>query len=132
MNQSHVDTSRTVHRLIDIEQPFVDSRGKGGPSLIRRGIARMAIRLARALFRGTWVHRLRLANLIYGRIFRASHDLGDQELLFRGNHYLVPSFDVSMFPSLRTGDYESFELDVFEAVVRAGMTILDVGANIGV
>jgi FkbM family methyltransferase len=44
----------------------------------------------------------------------------------------VPTDDITMVPSLEAGDYERFELDVFETLIDAGSVVFDVGGNMGV
>jgi FkbM family methyltransferase len=45
---------------------------------------------------------------------------------------VVPTHDISMTPSIMNGDYEAVELDIFEKLVKPGMVVLDIGANLGI
>ncbi len=90
------------------------------------------IRVARKLFRNTWVHRLPLTTRLYRYLFYTVYRGVEKEVEFRGNRYIIPTTDITIAPSLLSGDYESFELDLFEQVLRPGMTVLDIGANIGI
>jgi FkbM family methyltransferase len=90
------------------------------------------IRVARKLLRNTWVHKLPLTERIYRQFFYHAYHGAEKEVEFRGNRYIIPTTDITIAPSLLSGEFESFEIDLFERVLRPGMTVLDIGANIGI
>lgn len=91
-----------------------------------------AIKLSRKYFRNTWVHRLPFTSWLYSKVFHAAYGLSDENIVFRGKQFLVSTKDTSMVPSIMNQDYESFELDLYSQLVKPNMTILDVGANLGI
>lgn len=53
-------------------------------------------------------------------------------ITFRGQKLLLPTKDTTIVPGLINGDYEDYELHVFEKLIESKMIVLDIGANIGV
>jgi FkbM family methyltransferase len=88
--------------------------------------------VARRAFRNTWVHRLAITNWAYRSLVKLLYGGAEKEVEFRGNRYLLSTRDVSIVPSLISQEYEAFELDVFEPLLRPGMRVMDIGANIGI
>ncbi|HEX2069460.1 MAG TPA: FkbM family methyltransferase [Actinomycetota bacterium] len=101
------------------------------PSRFER-LVRGLIRLARRLFRNTWLARLPITTYVYRRMFHSLYSDEDKEVRFRGHRLVVPMRDVTIAPSLIDGEYETFELDIFERIVQPGMVVFDVGANLGI
>lgn len=92
-------------------------------------LARRSIAVGRDLFRNTWVHRLPITGWLYERVF-AAVDRPDV-IDFRGVRVRIDPMDTTITPTLITGQYESTEFEILEALLRPGMTVLDVGANNG-
>lgn len=91
------------------------------------------IKLSRKYFRNTWVHRLPFTSWTYKKIFRTiNHGAPEKEVIFRGMKLLVYTKDTSLVPSIINQDYEFLELNIFEQLLKPGMTVLDIGANIGI
>lgn len=86
----------------------------------------------RKTFRNTWVHRLPITGLIYSKFFSLSFSGREEQITFRGINLVVPTNDITIVPSLISGEYEQSELDEFGKLLRPGMTVLDIGSNIGV
>lgn len=99
--------------------------------MLRRSILAL-IKLARRVFRNTWVHRLRITTFVYRRLFGLVNRGGMDEIGFRGLRLVLPADDISMTPTILSGEYEAFELDLFERLIKPGITMIDVGANIGI
>lgn len=91
-----------------------------------------AIKVARKTFRNTWVHRLPITSKLYSKVFGIVYGGIDKEITFRGKKLLVPTKDTSMVPSIMNQDYEELELSIFKQIVKPGMQILDIGANLGI
>jgi FkbM family methyltransferase len=89
------------------------------------------IKFARRYFRNTWIHKVPITSWVYRKLFTATFSEPEKEIIFRGNKYLVPTKDTSMVPSIINQDYEAFELDIFRSMLKPGMVVLDVGANLG-
>lgn len=99
--------------------------------LIRRLVLAL-IRMARRLFYNTPVHRLKAVNWLYERLFHAAFRRGDVlRVDFRGAGFFLPTDDITIMPTVLSGDYERLEFDLLRRLVRNGMTFADVGANIG-
>jgi FkbM family methyltransferase len=98
------------------------------------GIVIFAIRLLRRHFRYS---RL-IDSFLYERVFRFFLHLflpRRGEIVFRGRRLFINASDISLFPSLITGEFERKELDwlISRYSKRAGRCLLiDIGANIGV
>lgn len=103
---------------------------EGDNVTILQTVATRSVRLGRSQFRDTWVHRLPITGFIYDRVVGAM-DI-PEETSFRGVTIAIAQADRTITPTLLTGDYERTELDVFEALIEPGMTVIDVGANCGV
>lgn len=96
-------------------------------------LARGLIALGRRLFRNTPIQRFPIVTAIYRRLFAQTHGSSEQlELTYLGASLLVPAADVTVVPSLVAGDYERAEFTALGRLLRPGMTVVDVGANIGV
>jgi FkbM family methyltransferase len=90
------------------------------------------IRVSRRLFYNSRIHRSRIVNVIYSRLFHAAYPPGDiLDVECQGHVFGVPTHDISILPSLLNGDYENYEFEVMRSVARPGLVFADVGANIG-
>lgn len=90
------------------------------------------INFSRKHFRNTWVHKIPLTSRIYQKLFLTTFKGADRDIIFRGRPFSVPTSDTTIVPSMISGEYESFELDILKKLLNKGDTVLDVGANIGV
>jgi FkbM family methyltransferase len=91
------------------------------------------IRVGRAVFYNTPIHRLRVVNVLYERLFHLVIRRDDLiEVSCRGVTLLLPGRDVTILPSLMNNTYEVLELDLLESLLEPGMTFVDVGANVGI
>jgi FkbM family methyltransferase len=88
------------------------------------------ISIAQQRFRGTWLHRLPGITLVYRLVTRRIRHK-HESVLFRGLNITIPQEDVTVLPGLITGNYERFELDLFEIVCGQSQNVVDVGANVG-
>ncbi len=90
------------------------------------------IKISRHLFYNTPIHRNKYVNIIYRKLFRSAYTPG-QELLvdYENNQYYFPSDDITILPSLLNDNYEKTEIELFKKIIRPGMTVVDVGANVG-
>jgi FkbM family methyltransferase len=76
--------------------------------------------------------RLPLVRSLWDGLSRLLAPRGILEIEVRGHTMLVDSRDKGVARSLlRHGDYESYETDIFESLLRPGQTVVDAGANIG-
>lgn len=90
------------------------------------------IGVARRWFRNTPIQRLPFVTPIYRWLFAQTHSgAAELEVTYLGARLLVPAADITVVPSLMAGDYERAEFAALERVVRPGMTVVDIGANIG-
>lgn len=90
------------------------------------------INFARRRFRNTWVHRIPITSWLYRKVFTFTYRGIEKEITFRNAKYLVPTNDTAIVPSMISGEYEHYELDLFAGLLKPGNTVIDVGANIGV
>lgn len=103
------------------------------PTTWTRRLALGVIRAARWLLRGTFVQRLGITTWCYRRVARlAAGAQRNIPVTFRGLDLLAPAADITITPTLATGDYERTAIDAFIRLVPTGGTVVDVGANIGV
>jgi FkbM family methyltransferase len=90
------------------------------------------IRAGRRLLKNTRLERSRIVIRVYGAIFRLGFGRTDRaEIVYRGCRFVIPARDPTIVPGMLNGTYERHEIDFFETTLRAGMTVLDVGAHIG-
>lgn len=101
-------------------------------SSINHKISMAIISKSRKLFLNTWVHRLPITIWVYKRVFYFGKAKQEEEISFKNLRLLVHTKDVYMVPSLINDEFENFELKVFEDLIKPGMEVLDVGANIGI
>lgn len=92
---------------------------------------------SRKLLKGTRVQHWRLTELLYrSYVKRITRNLpGDSNrvtVMFRDCHFDIERTDITILPTLITGEYEQAELDAFESTLTAGGTLIDVGANVGI
>jgi FkbM family methyltransferase len=100
-------------------------------SLGRRAIEAV-IHIGRRLFRNTPIQQLPIVTKIYRALFDRLHAPGtDLVVHYLGAEFVVPTGDVTVVPSLIAGDYERAEFEALERRLHRGMTVVDVGANIG-
>ena len=89
------------------------------------------IRVLRKLFYNTPIHRSHLLNLFYERIFHMFFKDPLVQVSFESFDFKIPSRDITILPSLLNGCYETYEIQLLKDILLAGMTFIDVGANIG-
>jgi FkbM family methyltransferase len=101
-------------------------------SLAQR-IVLYVIRIARACFYNTPIHRIPAVTAIYEWLFHLVVKRDELiEVACHGTTLLLPGKDVTILPSLMNGTYEVLELELLESVLHPGMTFVDVGANVGI
>jgi|694.fasta_scaffold44812_4 FkbM family methyltransferase len=89
--------------------------------------------LMRKYFRGTFLHRSRIANIFYQFLWRLLADNDStRSVSFRNLTIAVPSNEITILPSLIDGSYEFEEINYFLAQLEPNAVVLDIGANIGV
>jgi FkbM family methyltransferase len=91
------------------------------------------IRVARTLFYNTPIQRMRGVTKIYEWLFHLA--IKRDQLIDVSCHGVLlqlPGRDVTILPSLMNGTYEVLELEMLETLLRPGMTVVDVGANVGI
>ncbi len=98
---------------------------------MRQKIGQGVINLSRKLFAGSFVQRWKVTSFIYMKVFDAMYGGKNREVAFRGAQFVIPTKDITIAPSVLSGEFERQELDFFEFVCTAGGTVVDVGANIG-
>ena len=90
------------------------------------------IRMVRARFYNTPIHRLRLTNVLYEKLFHIAYPKTEViRLTHEHSIFNVPARDITMLPSLLNGSYETSEFLLVKRALHPGMTFVDVGANIG-
>lgn len=91
------------------------------------------IRVARTIFYNTPIQRLRVVTLIYQWLFHLVIKRDELvEVSCHGALLLLPGRDVTILPSLMNNTYEVLELELLELLLQPGMTVIDVGANVGI
>lgn len=90
------------------------------------------VRFARRRLRNTWVHRISITSKVYHLLVRLTTPEEERQINFKNKKIWVNTKDTSMVPSIMAGDYEAYELEVFLSQIKPKMTVLDVGANIGI
>jgi FkbM family methyltransferase len=98
---------------------------------MRQKIGQGIINLSRKLFAGTFVQRWKVTSFIYMKVFGAMYGGKNRVVTFRGAQFAIPTRDITIAPSVLSGEFERQELDILEAVCTVGGTVIDVGANIG-
>jgi FkbM family methyltransferase len=97
-----------------------------------RTIALGLIRAGRAVLKNTPLERNRAVIALHDAVFRLAFRRADRiEVEYRGCRLLVPGRDPTIVPGVLNGTYERHEMDFYERTVRPGMTVLDVGAHVG-
>lgn len=90
------------------------------------------IKVAKKFFYNTPIHRMKVTNAIYKKLFFSA--VGDSEVVevfFKGAVFKISSRDFTILPSMMNGDYEDYVLGLYKKLVKPGSVIVDVGANIG-
>jgi FkbM family methyltransferase len=99
---------------------------------IQRTVILKFIKVARAAFFNTWVHQLPITNYIYKKVFGSLYrDQPEDIVAFQGHRFHLKTDDITIVPSMLNGTYETNELGLFRSLLRPGMRVVDVGANIG-
>ncbi len=90
------------------------------------------IRVGKKLFYNTPVHRSKIVNIVYEKLFHAAFDKAAVvEVPYQGYKFKVPARDITILPSLMNNNYEKHEIALLKRVLKPGMTFVDIGANIG-
>jgi FkbM family methyltransferase len=101
------------------------------PSLAAAAAATV-IRLGRRLLRNTPLQQLPIVTRVYRFVFAWLHPPGGEtSVRYLGSEYIVPTEDLTIVPSLVSGDYERAEFEALEELLRPGDIVIDVGANVG-
>ena len=98
-----------------------------------------ALKVLRKLFRNTGVHQLRLTGWIYTAVMKKmTSGSADYLVEFRSMKLAMEPGDVTLLPSVISGDFEELELNWYEDWLRArsnankSVLVVDIGANIGI
>lgn len=90
------------------------------------------IKICRKLFYNTPVHRSKIVNIIYEKLFHAAFSKeGVVQVPYEGCVFNVPARDITILPSLLNDCYEKEEIKILRQVLKPGMVFVDIGANIG-
>jgi FkbM family methyltransferase len=97
-----------------------------------RAAALALMRAGRALLKNTRLERNRAVIALHDAVFRLAFGRSDRiEVEYRGCRLLLPGRDPTIVPGMLNGTYERHEIDFYERTLRPGMTVLDVGAHVG-
>jgi FkbM family methyltransferase len=89
--------------------------------------------LMKKCFRGSFIHRSKIANRSYQLLWRLlAVQNSTRSIEFRDLSFVVPSDEITILPSLIDGTYESDEINHFLALLKTDAVVLDIGANIGI
>ena len=81
---------------------------------------------------GTGLSKLPLVGLLHGFLYQHLKPVGIVLVDAQGSKMYVDSRDIGVAPFLlEWGFYEKYETALFKSVVRKGMVVVDIGANIG-
>lgn len=91
----------------------------------------------RKMVKGTSIQHWKITESVYrAYVKRISRNLpGTANYVtvdFRGHSIDIERGDITILPTLITGQYESDELDAFEASISSCKVVIDVGANVGI
>ena len=91
----------------------------------------------RKLFKGTSIQHWKITELAYrAYVKRISRSLPGTEnfvtVSFRGHSINIERGDITILPTLITGQYESEEIDAYEESISNCEVVIDVGANVGI
>jgi FkbM family methyltransferase len=97
------------------------------------------MKVFRRLFRSTGLHQLPVAVWIYKKVMSVLTS-GDEDFFvtFRGMNLAMEPGDVTLLPSVVSGDFEVLELDWYESWLERMATsshktlVVDIGSNIGI
>jgi FkbM family methyltransferase len=90
------------------------------------------IKFSRKHFLNTWVYRLPFTEWVYKKVFYAGRVKAEEEIIFHGKKLLVHTKDITMVPALINQNFEEYEIKLFKKLLKKDMTVLDIGANIGI
>ncbi|HZU20790.1 MAG TPA: FkbM family methyltransferase [Gaiellaceae bacterium] len=95
------------------------------------------LEVARRRLKGTPVQNWRVTSALYRRYVRyLSRGLpggsDSVRVSFRGLELEIERGDITMLPTLLSGEYEAEEIDTLSALLRQRAAFVDVGANVGV
>lgn len=97
-----------------------------------KALARRALGAISRVVPARWVKRLPGAAVLYARLYRILKPSGRLELPWRGFSLALDAADEGITrPLLLMGEYEPYELEVFEQLIGPEDWIVDVGANVG-
>ena len=97
----------------------------------------LLVKVGRFLLRGTRFQRYQWVNSLYAFYIRLrvrSNSKGVETVIvsFRSLEIEIESHDITILPTLISGEYESLELDAFERIIDGFTTFIDIGANVGI
>lgn len=93
------------------------------------------VKILRKIFYKTWLHRLPITDSIYRKLIKVGlgkRYLKEEIISFRGFNFFVKNSDITIVPSMKSGLYEKYELDILIKLLSPGNTMIDIGANIGI
>lgn len=95
-----------------------------------------SVRLLRHHLRGTRFQKVALAEYIYKLLtWVQTRSLvkngGNVRVQFRGLVFDIPRNDITILPTVLSGEYEEREFDLLESRLRRTSAFIDVGANVG-
>jgi len=98
-----------------------------------KSIILFIIKIGKILFYNTPFHRSKLVNVIYEKLFHSVYKKDEiLEVPYLGCIFKIPARDMTILPSLINNDYERYVLDLYKQILKPGMTVVDIGANIGI
>jgi FkbM family methyltransferase len=101
----------------------------------------LLMKFVRKLFRDTQLMRFSFPVYVYSRLMAKltkGNENNDYIVNFRGREFAMEPGDITILPSVISGDFESVELDLFEKWTSESITsglpfiVFDIGANVGI
>jgi|694.fasta_scaffold03438_22 FkbM family methyltransferase len=92
----------------------------------------VAVKIARRVLYDGPLHKSGVFNDFYKTWTDRINTFEEKPIKYKNADFFIPKEDITILPTLITGDYESFEIEKFTQTLNEDDIVFDIGANIGI